>query len=90
MEDRAEVEQRAKVFAALSDPTRLQIVELLASAGELTGTEIAERLGISLALHCHHTKILCEAGLLSKRKEGQTTYCSLNRPVVEKTMQAML
>lgn len=75
-------EQRAKIFAALSDPTRLKIVELLASGKEMSGSEIADKLGISLALFCHHSKILNEAGLVQQRKEGQTKYNSLNRELL--------
>lgn len=82
--------QRARVFAALSDPTRLQMVELLARKGEMSGRDLAGQLGISLALHCHHTKILCEAGVIAKRKEGQTTWCTLNEPVVRKTVRSLL
>lgn len=82
--------QRAKVFAALSDPTRLRLVELLAERGEMTGSALAEMLGISLALHCHHTKILTEAGVVHKRKEGQTTYCSLNPEVVSNALRGFL
>jgi DNA-binding transcriptional ArsR family regulator len=70
--------RRAKIFAALSDPTRLRIVELLANAEEMSGTEIANQLNISLALFCHHSKTLVEAGLIHTRKEGQTKYNSLN------------
>ena len=70
--------RRAKIFAALSDPTRLRIVELLASTEELSGTDIANQLGISLALFCHHSRTLAEAGLIQTRKEGQTKYNSLN------------
>lgn len=75
-------EQRAKIFAALADPTRLRIVELLAVADELSGSEIANQLGISLALFCHHSKILIEAGLVDARKEGQTKFSSLNRALL--------
>ncbi len=77
-----DTELRAKIFAALSDPTRLRVVELLAESGEMSGSEIANRLGISLALFCHHSKTLCEAGLLQTRKEGQTKYNSLNRELL--------
>jgi len=72
-------EDRAKVFAALADPTRLRLVELLVRHGELSGSELAERAGISLALTGHHRKILKEAGLIASRKVGQTTYCALDR-----------
>lgn len=78
----ADTEQRAKIFAALSDPTRLKIVEMLAHQNELSGSEIAGQLGISLALFCHHSKTLAEAGVLQVRKEGQTKYNSLNRELL--------
>ena len=75
-------EQRIKVFSALADPTRLRIVELLKNAEELSGSEIAEQLGISLALMCHHSKIAVQAGLLAKRKGSQTAYYLLNKKVL--------
>jgi DNA-binding transcriptional ArsR family regulator len=78
------VEQRAKIFAALADPTRLRIVETLIDQTELSGSEIAQQVGISLALFCHHSKILAEAGLLHIRKEGQTKYNSLNSSLLQK------
>lgn len=74
-----DTEQRAKIFAALSDPTRLRIVELLAQQGELSGSEIANHLGISLALYCHHSKTLSETGVVHIRREGQTRFNSLNQ-----------
>jgi DNA-binding transcriptional ArsR family regulator len=77
-----DTEQRAKIFAALSDPTRLRVVELLDRQGEVSSSEIAHQLGISLALLCHHGKILTEAEIMQVRKEGQTKYNSLNRSVL--------
>ena len=81
---RDDTEQRAKIFAALSDPTRLRIVELLVERGELSGSEIAGRLGISLALFCHHSRTLAEAGLIQIRRDGQTKYNSLNRDLLDR------
>ncbi len=75
-------EQRTKIFSALSDPTRLRIVELLAEHDEMSGSEIAGRLEISLALFCHHSRTLSEAGLIHARKDGQTKYHSLNRELL--------
>lgn len=80
--DNENTEQRAKIFAALSDPTRLRIVELLSQCKEMSGSEIANRLDISLALFCHHSKTLAEAGVIQTRKEGQTKHNSLNREVL--------
>ena len=76
------LEQRAKIFAALSDPTRLRIVELLVEHTEMSGSDLADRLSISLALFCHHSKILIDCGLVQARKEGQTKYSSLNRQLL--------
>lgn len=76
-------EQRAAVFKALGDPTRLRIVDFLRRrGGEVTGTELAEHLGVSLALLCHHGDALIDAGLVTKRKEGQTSYWALNREAI--------
>ncbi len=83
-------EQRAKVFAALSDPTRVRLADLLACRDELSGTELAGQLGISLALFCHHSSKMSEAGLLSRRKEGQTTYYSLNRAILSQSVEPLL
>lgn len=84
------VEQRAKILNALADPTRLQMVDLLRERGEMSGTDLSEQLGISLAMHCHHSKILAEAGVVQKRKEGQTSYCSLNRALLGECLRMLL
>ena len=75
-------EERAKVFKALSDPSRVGIVDILAKQGPLHGTELAEKLGISLALVCHHWDVLAEAGIVQKDKVGQAMYCSLDLSVI--------
>ena len=85
-----ETEERAKVFAALADPTRLKIVELLAERGELSSSEIAESLGISLALYCHHSRTMLEAKVISQRKDGQTKYTMLNQEVVSRSLKTLI
>lgn len=76
-------DRRAAVFKALGEPTRLRIVDFLRRrGGEATGTEVAERSGISLALLCHHAEALVESGLVLRRKEGQTTYWRVNRDIL--------
>ncbi len=78
-----DLNQRAKVFKALSDPTRLQIVEFLADGEERTGKDIADAVNVTLALLCHHTGTLEEAGLLIKRKQGQSCYHRLDQDSLE-------
>lgn len=84
-----DTEQRARIFAALADPTRLRIVELLMHHCELSGSEIASSLGISLALFCHHNKILTEANVVDIRREGQTRYASLNRQILSQCFSSL-
>jgi ArsR family transcriptional regulator len=54
---------------ALADPTRLRIMRLLASM-ELAVGEIAQVLGQSQPRVSRHVKILCNAGLAERRREG--------------------
>lgn len=70
-------EERAQVFKALSDPRRIEIVDRLAR-GSLCGTELADSMGISLALLCHHWEVLVDAGILRKERRGQLRVCSLD------------
>ena len=82
--------ERAKVFKALSDPTRLRIVEMLADSDQLCGSEIAEGLGISMPLLCHHWRTLEHAGLITKKKEGQSASISLNRRLLSDCFKDMV
>jgi DNA-binding transcriptional ArsR family regulator len=77
------VEERARVFAALSDPTRLRLVEILAAEDEMCGTEIAQRAGISMALLSHHWRVLTDAGLVVRERRGQRQYCCVQRDALE-------
>jgi DNA-binding transcriptional ArsR family regulator len=78
-------EERAKVFKALADPRRVEIVELLAQ-GAQCGTAIAESLGISVALLCHHWEVLVDAGILKKERQGQLRVCSLDAQRLREAM----
>jgi DNA-binding transcriptional ArsR family regulator len=57
-------------FTALADPTRRQIVEMLAD-GELQAGEIADRFYVSGPAISQHLKVLREARLVSIRADGQ-------------------
>jgi len=57
-------------FAALADPTRRRIVELLAQH-ELPAGEIAERFEVSAPAISQHLKVLRQAQLVSVRADAQ-------------------
>jgi DNA-binding transcriptional ArsR family regulator len=82
-------EAQAKVFAALGDPVRVRFIRELVERGEQTGTVIADRLGISLALLCHHSNVLVAAGLVDKRKQGQTSYYRANRAILKQCVRGL-
>src|SRR3954468_164805 len=77
------IEERARVFAALSDPNRLKVIEMLAAEEELCGTDIARRAGISIALLSHHWKVLDDAGVVVRERRGQKQYCRVDRNALE-------
>ncbi len=67
------------MHAALADPARLRIVDLLA-VGDLSPSEVGTRLGLASNLLAHHLGVLEGAGLMSRhRSEGdrRRTYLSL-------------
>lgn len=71
------------VFAALSDPTRRAIVRRLA-AGEATVLELAEPFAVTLPAISRHLKVLEQAGLISRGRDGQRRPCQLRPdPLVE-------
>lgn len=64
-------------FRALSEPIRLQIVELLRNQ-ELCVCELCEKLDVKQSKLSFHLKALKEAGFLSSYSKGRWTYYSLN------------
>lgn len=66
------------IFRALGDPTRLRIVHLL-RAMELAVGEIAQVVGQSQPRVSRHVRILAEAGLVERRKEGNWVFLRLSR-----------
>ena len=61
------------IFRGLADPTRLRIVTLLRQM-ELSVGELAQVLGQSQPRVSRHVKILCDAGLATRRKEGSWAF----------------
>jgi ubiquinone/menaquinone biosynthesis C-methylase UbiE len=66
----------AAFFQALADPTRLRVLALL-RVMELSVGELAQVLGQSQPRVSRHLKILSDAGLLERRKEGSWVFLAL-------------
>lgn len=68
----ADAEDLAKRLKAVADPTRLKLISMLAGLPDLEACvcDVPETLGVSQPTVSHHFKVLAEAGLVDRRKEG--------------------
>jgi ArsR family transcriptional regulator len=64
-------------FHALSDPVRIEVVELL-RGGERCVCELTEALDIAQSRLSFHLKVLRDAGIVTDRREGRWVYYTLN------------
>lgn len=67
----------AETFRALSDPTRLRIVSLLAG-GELCVYDLAAILGMGQSAVSHQLRTLRDLRLVRRRREGKQAYYTLD------------
>ena len=65
---------RRDVFQAIADPTRREIIHLIAHQS-LNLNAVAERFDVSRPAISKHIKILTECGLIMIRQEGRERYC---------------
>jgi DNA-binding transcriptional ArsR family regulator len=63
-------------FAAVSDPTRRDILTAL-TAGEASVTQLAAPFDVSLQAVSKHVGVLAAAGLVAREKRGRVQWCSL-------------
>jgi ArsR family transcriptional regulator len=72
----------ARRFLALSDPTRLRIVDLLRTREEASVRELTEALDTSQQNVSKHLATLHSEGFVSRRKQGTSVIYSIADPVV--------
>lgn len=73
-------------FKALSDPVRLEILNMLKKNGRMNAGEIADNFDLSKATISHHLKILREQDLIYETKEKNFIYYELNTSVFEEIL----
>ena len=71
-----EEQKIAALFKALGDENRIRILKMLCS-GEKCACKLLEELKIRQPTLSHHMKILCDAGIVTGRKEGKWTHYSI-------------
>lgn len=67
-----------RTFAALAHPTRRAILTRLATDGSASVTELAEPFAVSLMAISKHLKVMQEAGLIRREKDGRVHRCSFD------------
>ncbi len=65
-------------FSALAEPTRRNILELLANSGQLSATEIYQKFSVSSPAISQHLKVLREANLVHMEKRAQQRLYQIN------------
>jgi DNA-binding transcriptional ArsR family regulator len=69
-------------FEGLANPTRLMIVERLASASEMRVSELADFCKVSQPRMSWHLRILRKAQVIRTRREGREVFCRLDRDAI--------
>jgi ArsR family transcriptional regulator, arsenate/arsenite/antimonite-responsive transcriptional repressor / arsenate reductase (thioredoxin) len=84
MTEASEWRRRARVHAALADPARLRIVDVL-GLGDVSPSDLQHLLAMSSNLLAHHLRTLEDAGLVSRRRseaDRRRTYLQLDTDVL--------
>jgi ArsR family transcriptional regulator, arsenate/arsenite/antimonite-responsive transcriptional repressor len=71
-----DLDRAALLFHALSDPTRLSVMEMLRD-GERCVCELQDELGAAQSRLSFHLRVLKDAGLVTDRREGRWSYYTI-------------
>lgn len=77
------LEEAARRFALLSDPTRLRIVSALHDAGEISVGSLAALTGVPLASVSQHLNRLAHGGIVARRRDGTSVLYRISDPTIE-------
>jgi DNA-binding transcriptional ArsR family regulator len=75
-------DQLSRIFSALADPTRRDMVARLA-VGDATVGELADPYDVSVQAVSKHVKVLADAGLVSQTRDAQRRPCHLEAEVFD-------
>ncbi len=77
---RYDAEQIGEALKVLAEPSRLQIINLLAEHGRMKVGDLIERLDrLAQPSVSYHLKMLAAVGLVRRERQGSFNYCELNR-----------
>lgn len=78
----------AVIFKAFCDENRIRIIQLLRS-GEKCACRLLEEINVTQPTLSHHMKILCEAGIVTGRKEGKWTHYSISEKGAKQAQECL-
>ena len=81
-----DIPSAARIFHALSDETRLEIVTRLAHEGERCVCDLQDALDAGQSRLSFHLKVLKDAGIVTDRKAGRWSYYALVPGAFEDTL----
>lgn len=84
------LERCAKQFGATGHPTRVKICYLLCKYPELSVSELADLVGISISAVSQHLAKLKDCQLVSARRDAQSIYYSLEENDFTKVFRSLL
>ncbi len=76
------LEAVAERFRILGHPTRLSILRVLLTDGEMSVGELVERFGMSQANVSKHLRLLNSAGIVSRRTQGTAAHYAVSDPTI--------
>ncbi|MFZ5625170.1 MAG: ArsR/SmtB family transcription factor [Gemmatimonadota bacterium] len=84
-----ELTRTARLFHALSDPTRLRLLELL-RRGERCVCELTEAAEAAQSRLSFHLRVLKDAGLVADRREGRWVYYAIRPDALAEIHDALV
>lgn len=87
--EESDAQEVAGAFAALADPVRLRLLNMIATAGEVCSCDLTGPLGKSQPTVSHHTKTLADAGLIVGEKRGRWVWWRIVPERVEQLRGAL-
>ncbi len=86
----SEQETIATIAHALSDPIRVQILQVMRGKVSVCACEFQEKLGLPQSKASYHLRILVDAGILSREVRGTWSHYSIvNKQAVERLWDAL-
>jgi ArsR family transcriptional regulator, arsenate/arsenite/antimonite-responsive transcriptional repressor len=76
-------------LAAVSDPTRFDILSIVSKSKEICACEILKQLNITQGTLSHHMKALSSCGLVTCLKDGKWCHYKVNRETLKSLAEAI-